>query len=224
MADTPRVVVPRVAPAALSADPAAPPWAEAAQVELRDVVTGDAPRQATRVSLAWTGPALLLLFEAEDRRVASPFTAHDAPLHEAEVCEVFLAPYGHGRVYYEVQVSPRGVLFDAVVLNRRDGLGAPRDQDTLTGWDPPGIRAAVAVDGRLDPSEDAARSWCAALEIPLAALGPPAPPAPGESWGLGLFRIDRHPDGDEYQAWSPTGAVDFHVPQRFGVLTFGELP
>jgi hypothetical protein len=214
------VVVPRVEAGPLDTGT----WAEAARVELRDVVTGEAPRQATQVRVAWTGDALRFLFEAEDRRVASPFTEHDAPLHEAEVCEVFLDPYGHGRVYYEVQVSPRGVLFDAVVLNRRDDPSAPRDQDTLTGWDPPGLRAVVEVDGALDPDRDAARGWRAALEVPLAALGPVEPAAPGREWRLGLFRIDRHPDGDEYQAWSPTGAVDFHVPGHFGILEFGALP
>lgn len=197
--------------------------AGAAEVALSDVVTGAPPRQATRVSLAWTGPALRIWFAAEDRRVVAPHRRHDEPLHEAEVCEVFLDPYGHGRVYYEVQVSPRGVLFDAVVLNRRTDPAAPRDQDTLTGWDPPGLQARAEVDGVLDARRDAARGWRAALEIPLAALGPPAPPAPGDTWGMGLFRVDRHPGGDEYQAWSPTGAVDFHVPQRFGVLEFGPL-
>ena len=215
------VLVPRVAAAPLEARG---PWPGAATVELVDVVTGALPRQPTRVSLTWTGSALRLLFEAEDRRVAAPHTSHDAPLHEAEVCEVFLDPYGHGRVYYEVQVSPRGVLFDAVVLNRRADPSLPRDQDTLTGWNPPGLRAVTEVDGELDAERDAATGWRAALEIPLETLGPPEPPSPGDTWGLGLFRIDRHPDGDEYQAWSPTGAVDFHVPQRFGRLRLGPLP
>lgn len=36
-----------------------------------------------------------------------------------------------------------------------------------------------------------------------------------------FYRIDRPEDGsDEYTAWLPLGAVNYHVPQRFWELVF----
>jgi hypothetical protein len=132
----------------------------------------------------------------------------DDPIYEEEVVEVFLAPGAEDpRAYFEYEVSPAGVLFDARIENpqgRRAGM------KILTGWDCEeiGWGAGIVPGG-----------WWAVLALPWASMlrGAPMPAL----WRANFYRIDR-PTGSppEYSAWSPTLAdpPDFHLPARFGTL------
>ena len=54
-------------------------------------------------------------------------------------------------------------------------------------------------------------------------MGENNPPKAGDELHMNSYRIDRPKDGrDEYSAWSPTGEVDFHMPQCFGKMIFIE--
>jgi hypothetical protein len=37
---------------------------------------------------------------------------------------------------------------------------------------------------------------------------------------MNLYRIDRVPRLDEHSAWSPTGVLNYHRPEKFGELLF----
>ena len=49
-------------------------------------------------------------------------------------------------------------------------------------------------------------------------------------WRFNFYRYDRiRENGEEtgnieYSAWSPTGKINFHMPERFGIVTFKEEP
>ncbi|HXO19867.1 MAG TPA: carbohydrate-binding family 9-like protein, partial [Thermoanaerobaculia bacterium] len=192
------------------------PWPEIAPLpSLVLADSGGAPTQPTRVRLAWHETALHVRFDCADRDAWSTFTRRDDPLYREEVVEVFLAPgAADPALYYEIEVSPQGVLFDARVENphsRRDTLRAD------TAWDCPGLRWGVGAAG---PAED----WWAALAIPWAAIVPDGVPA---LWRANFYRIERPRDGSapEFSAWSPTLASppDFHRPSRFGRLSLASL-
>jgi hypothetical protein len=170
------------------------------------------PRLATAIRMTHEDGVLQVRFDCDDPDPWSTFERRDDPLWEQEAVEVFLGcgPRTPAR-YVEFEVSPSGVLFDAVVDN------------------PEGDRATMRVDCAWDcPDLDAragrrADGWWAELAIPLApvleALGASRPP---DVWRANLYRIDRPRDGaaEEFSAWSPTGRhpPDFHVPSRFGVV------
>jgi hypothetical protein len=67
--------------------------------------------------------------------------AHDAPIYEQDVVEVFFAPDETTR-YFELEVSPRGTVFDARVESP-DGNRATMHVDR--GWDCEGLVAAVRL-------------------------------------------------------------------------------
>ena len=166
------------------------------------------PLQATRAHLAADADALHVRFVCDDREPWGTLRERDAPLYQEEVVEVFLAPgEDDPRVYFEYEVSPLGVLFDARIENR-DARRATMKADVA--WDCAGIRWEVG----LVPG-----GWWAALAIPWAPMleGASMPSV----WRANFFRIDR-PRGasPEFSAWSPTLAdpADFHVPARFGTL------
>lgn len=195
-----------------------PAWARADVATLVDVRDGAPARQATTARALWSDTRLYVAFDCIDSDAWGTLMRRDDPVCEEEAVEVFINPSGDLRAYYEFEVSPRNTVYDLFVLNPGDRRGAK----FLSQWDSDGLVTAVVVRGDATRRTGDDRGWTATLAIPLCELitAPNLPPLPGDRWRWNLYRIDRAADGDEYQAWSPTGAVDFHRPDKFGALEF----
>lgn len=209
---------PRWTPPSLDAIPAgADAWAAVPSRSLVRAADGGVLQQATAVRAAWHGDLLLVRFECADVDAWGTHDRRDAPLWTEEAVEVFLAPGADvPRSYLEVEVSPRGVLFDAWIDNP-DGARATLRTDA--SWDCRGIEWRA---GRFRGGAPGADDWWAELVLPLRSLRPPPAPLP-DLWRANFYRIERPRRGslpEEYGAWSPTlrQPPDFHVPARFGLL------
>jgi hypothetical protein len=194
-------------------------WRAALEVELVRVEDGGPARQRTGLRLLWDDEHLYAAFGVADTDIRATHTRRDAELWREEVVELFLDPWGAERVYVELEVSPRNVVFDALIVNRARGNAAPRDLTALRAWRCAGLRTAVRVDGVIGGGP-VSRGWDVEIAIPLRQLAPRLPPAPGVEWRWNAYRVDRSATGVELQAFAPTGRPDFHVPERFGVLAF----
>ena len=183
-------------------------------VRLRRANDGATPRLATTVTAWFDDDYLTVLFCAADDHLVATMYAHDAPLYDEDVVEIFLAPDGLG-TYFELEVSPRGTLFDARITSPngvRQGLRADR------AWTCEGMWAAV----RRVTESSGTTTLDVVVRIPFYALERDVP-GEGETWRANFFRIDRHPQqGDEYSAWQPTmkEPADFHVAAAFGTIKF----
>ncbi|NBD23864.1 carbohydrate-binding family 9-like protein [Paenibacillus glycinis] len=181
------------------------PWDDIATVELSDVVTGEAPALRTAVQACWTGAELRFRFACEDDHVVANMTGHDDPLYEEDVVELFLDELGTGMEYFEIEVSPRNVVFDARIRN--DAHGAKTIE---LDWHAAGMETAVREEGATRIYE---------IAIPFANFA--RVPAAGTAWRWNAYRIDEDRTGvRHYWAWRPTGAVDYHIPRCFGTLLF----
>lgn len=195
------------------------PWAtprECSPVRLRRATDAAAPRLATSVAVWFDDHYLTFLFSGTDDHIRATFHQRDAPLYEQDAVEVFLAPDGRGR-YFEIEVSPNGTIFDAVI-DSPDGVRETMRADRA--WTCEGLIVAV----RKVTESSGVMSIDTTLRIPFAALERSTPEG-GETWRGNFFRIDRHPEhGDEFSAWQPTmkKPADFHVVGAFGVLRFEE--
>jgi len=199
----PRLVCPFRALSPVSADPKAAHWKNVPSKSLVDVVSGSDPVQATRFQVAHDGRELRVLFFAEDDNPWANYKGRDEPLYEEEVVEVFLDPVGDLEGYFEFEVNPNNARLDLVL--RRVRSGYRKD----FRWVCEGFSSEVRIaEGR----------WTTEIAIPFESLGNATPT--GE-WRVNFYRIDR-PKGKpwELSAWSPTHVAAFHVPQRFGILTF----
>ncbi|HEX2836066.1 MAG TPA: carbohydrate-binding family 9-like protein [Thermoanaerobaculia bacterium] len=181
---------------------------------LRRATDGSAPRLVTNVAAWYDQTYLTVLFSGADDHIVATYTRHDDPLYEEDVVEVFLAPERLTR-YYELEVSPRGTMFDALI-DSPDGVRATMHADRA--WTCDGLLTMV----RIITESDGARAFDVLLRLPFAALEC-LTPVDGETWRANFFRIDRHPQqGSEFSAWQPTmrTPADFHVAAAFGTLRF----
>jgi hypothetical protein len=182
-------------------------------VRLRRATDGATPRLSTSVTAWFDDDYLTFLFCAADDHLVATHFEHDAPLYEQDVVEVFLAPED-GMRYFELEVSPRGTIFDARI-DSPAGVRAGMQVDRA--WSAEGMWAAVRTltESRGNTTTDIV------IRLPFAALER-STPAGGEVWRGNFFRIDRHPQGDEFSAWQPTmkNPPDFHLVAAFGRLRF----
>src|SRR5258705_10452823 len=122
------------------------PWATPAActpVRLRRATDAAAPRLATSVAAWFDDEFLTVLFSSSDDHIEATFNEHDAPLYEQDVVELFLAPATPER-YFEIEVSPRGTIFDAAI-DSPDGVRATMRVDR--DWNCEGLIAAVRRGG-----------------------------------------------------------------------------
>lgn len=156
------------------------------------------------------GGALVVRFDSRDEGTVATLAHRDEPLWREDVCEVFLSPFDPPSVYFEFEINPLGVLFDARIESSEGRRETMRSDVT---WN----LAGFSGRSRVRPGR-----WSAVVTIPLAPLAPTGIP---RTWRGNFFRVDRGVT-DEFSAWSPTLAdpPDFHVPARFGFLELPALP
>lgn len=197
-----------------------PAWATAQPLFL-DLSSGSgAPERPTQVRACWDQVNLYVAFICQDPDIWGNYLRRDDPIYEEEVVEVFLCPSGDLSTYFEFEVSPRNVQFDALIFNPEGNLSSSKAD---LSWDCLGWESAVRVEGTLADRTDIDQVWTVEMAIPFASLSgaPHLPPLPGEEWKANFYRIDQTPT-PEYSAWSLTfrSPPDFHVPSRFGRLIF----
>ena len=167
--------------------------------------------------LLWDDENLYIGFVVDDDYLKSEFEDRDDHLWEQDAVEVMLDPGGDGRNYFELQVSPRNVVFDTRYDTRRNP-GPIGHAD----WNAQ-IESAVEVAGTVgDDDEDEGYTVEMAIRWASFATGnPPASrPEAGQVWRANLYVMDAREEGSRAAGWSSPDVGDFHVPSRFGSLRF----
>lgn len=190
------------------------------------------PRFRTRVRLLWDRTNLYVGAQIYDPHVWATLARRDAYLwKENNNFEVFIDPDGDTREYEEIQINALNTVLDMFLTKPyRDGGRAS------TGRDLAGLTTAVHVRGTLNDPTDIDEGWTAELAIPWSALEASAhsasAPNPGDAWRINFSRVQwRHDvvDGhyrrktdqrEDNWVWSPQGAVNMHLPERWGTIRF----
>jgi len=195
--------------AALTADPASPMWADAtAVVADRDPLGAIVAGHRTEIRARWTDRFLFFLFTCPYETLylkQEPSTDQETNLlWNWDVAEVFIgADFERIRRYKEFQVSPQGEWVD-LDINRE----TPGEE---IGWR---WQSGMSVEARVDRAR---KIWYGAMKIPFASIDV-RPAATGQEFRLNLFRLQGPPPDRKYIAWQPTGALNYHIPEKFGRL------
>ena len=199
------------------------------------------PRCRTRVKMLWDEHALYVCAKISEPHVWATLTEKNSVIYQDNDFEIFLDPDGDGLNYYEFEMNALGTIWE-LTLDKPYSRGG---QPTL-GTNLPGLRSAVKVQGTLNDPADEDQGWTVEISIPWADLtrylGPmSAPPHPHDVWRIDFSRVEwpqvvtdgkyvrqpphgttipwtRHPEDN--WVWSPTGAINMHLPERWGRLVF----
>lgn len=184
-----------------------------------DTRTGGAAPLRASARVLWDDDNLYVAFEVADDFAQNTIAERDGHLWEQDAVEIMIDPGADGRNYFEMQVSPTGQVFDTRYDTRRQ----PQPFGDVA-WNSR-LRADVTVRGTANDAE-ADQGYTAEIAIPWRAFnaGEPAAARPeaGETWAMNLYVMDQRPEGQPQRTagWSPTHEGDFHVPARFGRVTF----
>lgn len=197
-------------------------WANAPVAELTDAITGEPGKFATQVRALYSDAYLYVGFACEDDYIWGTETERNSPIYDEECVEVFINPADATHQYYEVNLSPKNVIFDSSILNNRTADNQYAEFMGFPDWDLQKLETAVHVQGELDKIGQG-KSWTAELKIPIAELfgAPNNPPKTGDVWRVNFYRIDSpKKDQRDHYAWSKTERAAFHLPWKFGYLKF----
>jgi hypothetical protein len=191
-------------------------WDEIPSLDPFTLYDNSAPAShKTRTRVCCNQQALYIRYDCTDHDIWGTYTQRDEPIYDEEVVEIFI---GHGVDnpvnYYELQISPNGVLFDAKITNP---TSTRADLVVDTTWDGAGIQW-------LAKRNDAENHWMAVLVIPWEDIAPEG--TLPKVWRANFYRIERPRDAQpEYSCWSPTMVepADFHKPARFGILRLPDV-
>ena len=214
--DAPRFAAPPVLDGDLSE------WSEVPEtdafVSTMDGSRGDPP---ARGRFAWDDAYLYVAFEIDDPRVIAHGEGTDPHLWEEDCAELMFDPDGDERSYVELQASPTNAVFDTLYDTRRQPQ--PFGHVDYTSHLEPHARVRGTVND--DQDDD---GYTVEMRIPRSAFAVgdhPVTGAPhaGVTWRVAMYAIDvRGDDAWRGSGWSPPLEGDFHVPARFGRVTFRE--
>lgn len=219
-------------------------WQRAAWTEDFVDIQGDlqpVPRFRTRAKMLWDSTHFYVAAQLDEPDVWATLTERESIIFQDNNFEVFIDPDGDTHNYYELEVNALGTLWDLMLLKPyRDGGPA------LDGWDIRGIRVGIDVQGTLNDPSDTDTGWTVEVALPWAILEEAAPdgepPRPGDQWRVNFSRVEWRTteEGGAYEkardastgdpldednwVWSPQGAVNMHMPERWGLVQFAETP
>lgn len=220
--ELPRMTARRLsAPLTLDGKLDEPDWkaAERSQAFVQ-TMTGTEGSFAAKVRVAYDAQKLYLGYEVADDFLRCSFTKPDDHLWEQDTIEVMIDPEGDAKNYFEIQVSPTGLVFDT----RYDRRRRPQPFGDL-GWSS-GTEARVSVDGTPNQHHDEDEGYVVEMAVPWEALaaGPTKapPPTADTTWRMNFFVMDAREQGQRAVGWSPPLVGDFHTLERFGQVVFPE--
>ena len=211
-----------------------PEWALASKDSLVDTITAKSPRQSTEIKLLWNDEFLYAAFDCEDTYIFATMSEFNDSLWMEEVVEIFIDPAGTQTKYLEFNINPLNTHLHYQLTVKQNGIRQDgTDNELIFARTEDVLKSAIRINKTTN-------RWQAEIAIPLIELSdmPHYPPQPGDKININLYRIDRakSPDihasplhecksadviqEDEYTAWSPTYALQYHCLDKFGTLIF----
>lgn len=213
------------------------PWTE----DFTDIESGESvgENNKSRLKMLWDSTFLYLFAEFRDQNLWASISQHDAPVFQDNAFELFVNPDGSTFNYFEFQINALSTVWDLFLPRpyRSGGKG-------LSSWDIQGLKKAVYLSGTLNNPEDKDFGWSIELAIPFTSLGVWRNSIkPGTIWRMNFSRVSWDIDSTSsvpskyvrkkdpktgrllpphYYVWSPQGAIDLHMPERYGFVKFVE--
>lgn len=197
------------------------------------------PRFKTRAKMLWDDEWFYVAAELEEPDLWGTLKERDSVIFRDNDFELFIDPDGDTHAYYELEVNALGTPWDLMLIKPyRDGGPA------IHGWDITGLQVGVDLKGTLNVAGDRDQGWTVELALPWnilkeAAAGHRAPLS-GDRWRINFSRVEwqmdvvegkyskrlqpgsKNPLPEDNWVWSPQGAINMHMPERWGYVQFSD--
>lgn len=213
----------------------AAPWSQ----PFLDIEGERQPPLSTRVKILWDDEFLYFGAEMEEPDLWATLKERDSVIFQDNDFEIFIDPDGDTHAYYELEINALSTVWDLFLVKPyRDGGPA------LHAWDIAGLQAGVDVRGTLNRPSDRDTGWTTEIAVPWKILLEAAPnrtrPRDGDRWRVNYSRVqwtlDAGPSGyakrlspatgkplpENNWVWSPQGAINMHMPERWGFVQFSD--
>jgi hypothetical protein len=187
--------------------------------------------------MLWDDEYFYVAAEMEEPDLWDTLKERDSVIFHDDDFEVFIDPDGDTHAYYELEVNALGTPWDLMLIKPyRDGGPA------INGWDIAGLQVGLDVRGTLNRPGDKDEGWTIEIAMPWKILREAAPdhkpPKPGDRWRVNFSRVQWQVDvtdgrytrrlkagtqerlPEDNWVWSPQGAIDMHMPERWGYVQF----
>ena len=209
-----------------------PSWQTAPWTDLFLDIEGAAhpkPRFKTRAKILWDDQYLYLAADLDEPHLWATLTQHDSVIFRDNDFEVFLNPTGDSLNYFEFEMNALNTGWDLFLPKPYRRQGKPDN-----GWEIPGLKTAVHLDGTLNNPADTDQGWQLEIAMPWTAFterSTKGRPVPGEEWRINFSRVEwrvnttrgkyeKLPGKEDNWVWSPQGVIDMHRPETWGYVRF----
>lgn len=195
------------------------------------------PLYNTRVKMLWDDSCFYFGARLEEPHLWARLKQRDTVIYKDNDFEIFIDPDGDTHGYYEYEVNAYATEWDLFLTKPyRDGACA------LDGFDYPGLRTAVSLQGTVNHPSDTDTSWTLEVAVPWKTFKDCAhtslPPQDSDQWRVNFSRVqwqlDKLSNGyrkkinpktgkafPEYNwVWSPQGLIAMHAPETWGIVQF----
>jgi hypothetical protein len=174
--------------------------------------------------------------DMEEPNIWATYSERDSVIFHENDFEIFIDPDGDTHEYYEFEINAINTVWDLMLVKPyRDGGPA------LDAWDIRGLKTAVHLRGTPNRPGDKDQGWSVEIAMPWSVLEEAAPgqrpPKAGEQWRVNFSRVEwaldvkdgkyvkrtdanGKPLPENNWVWSPQGAINMHMPERWGYVQF----
>ena len=221
------------------------PWSE----DFVDITGDEAlrPTFRTRVKMGWDDNFFYVGAEMEEPHVWGTISEKNSVIFEDNDFEVFIDPDGDGLNYHEFEINTLGTIWELSLPKPYGEGGEPVLGCNLNGLQSAvHVRGTLNDPSDVDEawSVEIAFPWS---ELARYNPGRNTPPKPGDIWRINFSRVQwpheivdgryrripphgiplaesLNPEEQEHPennwVWSPQGAVNMHLPDRWGEVVF----
>lgn len=187
----------------------------------------------TSAKMLWDEDNIYFLISVDDPDIWSTMTIRDKDcLCKEETIEIFIDPDGDGKDYAEIHINCLSTINDLWIPqnNFKYHDGSPVDWPDLFKWTQEGMQYAVMNHGTVNNKNDVDKGSVFEFALPWKGFGKIAgsaniPPEPGDVWRINVNRYERPRSGEdniELSGWAPLDLRSYHVPDRYGFVTFSD--
>lgn len=178
-------------------------------------------RPQTELKLQYDDRGLYGLFQVEDRYVRCVEQGFQASVCRDSCVEFFLeSPFGG---YFNLEISCGGTPLTYYVRDNSRTDHGFKDYVVIPDEFMKELQIFHTLPERIEPELTEPTTWRVGFHIPFAFLrhyGEFAAPQAGTIWRANAYKCGDKTSHPHWLSWNPVRALNFHVPEDFGVLEF----